>query len=90
MVYDLQTKQLTLLDTRNGKPFNDGAMGTYLYGMDWTPDGKEFLFHTTNRKQDIMEYKDLQEYISSLDSAKDLKIIEAEVDPILEITEIAS
>ena len=36
-----------------------------------------------------MEYKDLREYISSLDSAKDLKIIEAEVDPILEITEIA-
>ena len=57
MVYDLETKQTTLLDTRNGKPFNDGAIGTYLYGMDWTPDGKEFLFHTTNRKQDIMEYK---------------------------------
>jgi len=36
-----------------------------------------------------MEYKDLQEYINSLDAAKDLKIIEAEVDPILEITEIA-
>jgi 4-hydroxy-3-polyprenylbenzoate decarboxylase len=36
-----------------------------------------------------MEYKDLQEYISSLGSAKDLKIIEAEVDPVLEITEIA-
>ena len=36
-----------------------------------------------------MEYKDLQEYISSLDAARDLKIIEAEVDPILEITEIA-
>ncbi len=36
-----------------------------------------------------MKYKDLQEYIRSLDSAKDLKIIKAEVDPILEITEIA-
>lgn len=57
MVYDLDTKKTTLLDTRNGKDFNDGALGTYLYGMDWTPDGKEFLFHTTNRKQDIMEYK---------------------------------
>jgi dipeptidyl-peptidase-4 len=57
MVYDLVTKKTTLLDTRNGKVFNDGALGTYLYGMDWTPDGKEFLFHTTNRKQDIMEYK---------------------------------
>ena len=57
MVYDLDTKQLTLLDTRNGKPYDDGALGTYLYGMDWTPDGKEVLFHTTNRKQDVMEYK---------------------------------
>jgi len=57
MVYDLETKKTTLLDTRNGKSFNDGDLGTYLYGMDWTPDGKEFLFHTTNRKQDIMEYK---------------------------------
>ncbi|PTM11109.1 MAG: peptidase [Bacteroidetes bacterium] len=57
MVYDLETKKTTLLDTRNGKSFNDGTLGTYLYGMDWTPDGKEFLFHTTNRKQDIMEYK---------------------------------
>jgi len=57
IVYDLDTKQLTLLDTRNGKPYDDGALGTYLYGMDWTPDGKEFLFHTTNRKQDVMEYK---------------------------------
>jgi len=57
MVYDLESKKTTLLDTRNGKSFNDGLLGTYLYGMDWTPDGKEFLFHTTNRKQDIMEYK---------------------------------
>ena len=57
MVYDLDTKETTLLDSRNGMPFDDGALGTYLYGMDWTPGGKEFLFHTTNRKQDIMEYK---------------------------------
>ena len=57
MVYDLETKKTTLLDTRNGNAFDDGLLGTYLYGMDWTPNGKEFLFHTTNRKQDIMEYK---------------------------------
>ncbi len=57
MVYDLETKQMKKLDTRDGKPFNDGAVGTYLYGMDWTPDGKELLFHSTNRKQDIMEYR---------------------------------
>ena len=57
MVYDLETKQTTLIDTRNDQPFNDGNLGTYLYGMNWTPDGKEFLFHSTNRKQDIMEYR---------------------------------
>ncbi|MBJ7879233.1 DPP IV N-terminal domain-containing protein [Gelidibacter salicanalis] len=57
MVYDLETKKTITLDTRNGKPFNDGALGTYLYGIEWSPDGKELLFHSTNRKQDIMEFK---------------------------------
>ncbi len=57
MVYDLETKKMTKMDTRDGKSFEDGPIGTYLYGMDWTPDGKELLFHSTNRKQDIMEYK---------------------------------
>jgi dipeptidyl-peptidase 4 len=57
MVYDLETKKVTKFDTRDGKPFEDGPVGTYLYGMNWTPDGKELLFHSTNRKQDIMEYK---------------------------------
>ena len=57
MVYDLETKQITKFDARDGKPFNDGDLGTYLYKMQWTPDGKEFLFHSTNRKQDIMEYR---------------------------------
>ena len=57
LVYDLETKKTITLDTRNGKPYHDGAVGTYLYGMKWSPDGKELLFHSTNRKQDIMEYK---------------------------------
>lgn len=57
LVYNLETKETVTLDTRDGKPFNDGAIGTYLYDMKWTPDGKELLFHSTNRKQDIMEYK---------------------------------
>lgn len=57
MVYDLETKKITKFDSRDGKPFNDGDLGTYLYRMQWTPDGKEFLFHSTNRKQDIMEYR---------------------------------
>ncbi len=57
LVYDLETKKTVVLDTRDGKPYNDGAIGTYLYGIKWTPDGEELLFHSTNRKQDIMEYK---------------------------------
>lgn len=57
MVYDLETKKTTLLDTRDGEPFDDGALGTYLYGVEWTPDGSELLFHSTNRKQDIMELR---------------------------------
>ncbi len=57
LIYDLETKKITEVDARDGKSFEDGPLGTYLYGMDWTPDGKEFLFHSTNRKQDIMEYR---------------------------------
>lgn len=57
MVYDLETKMITEFDVRDGESFQDGPLGTYLYGMSWTPDGKEFLFHSTNRKQDIMEYR---------------------------------
>lgn len=57
LVYDLETKKTITLDTRDGQPFNDGAIGTYLYDIEWSPDGKELLFHSTNRKQDVMEFK---------------------------------
>lgn len=57
LVYDLDTKKTVTLDARDGKPFNDGAVGTYLYGVKWSPDGKEVLFHSKNRKQDILEYR---------------------------------
>ena len=55
VVYNLDTKVTTTLDVRNGKPFVDGELGTYLYGVSWLPDGSELLYHSTNRKQDIME-----------------------------------
>lgn len=57
MVYDLETKKTTLLDLRDGKPYHDGDLGTYIYDVDWTHDSKEVLYHSTNRKQDIMEYR---------------------------------
>jgi dipeptidyl-peptidase 4 len=56
LVYDLASKKITTLDVRDGKPYSDNYVGTYLYGIDWTPAGNELLFHRTNRKQDIMEY----------------------------------
>lgn len=57
MVYDLATKKMTELDIRDGKPFSDGDLGTYIYDMSWTPDGKELLFHSTNRRQNILELR---------------------------------
>lgn len=57
MIYDLETKKTTLVNARDGKPFDDGSIGTYLYDVSWSSDSKELLYHSTNRKQDIMEYK---------------------------------
>jgi dipeptidyl-peptidase-4 len=56
MVYDLATKKTTLLDVRSGKPFVNSTVGQYVYGIEWSPDGTELLFHRTNRKQDVMEW----------------------------------
>lgn len=56
LVYDLETKKTVKMDVRNGKPFSDDYVGTYLYDIDWSPDGTELLFHSTNRRQNIMEY----------------------------------
>lgn len=57
MVYDLATKKVTELDIRDGKPYSDGDLGTYIYDLSWTPDGKELLFHSTNRRQNILELR---------------------------------
>jgi dipeptidyl-peptidase 4 len=56
MIYNLETKKMIALDVRNGKPFSDDYVGTYIYNIEWSPDGSELLFHQTNRKQDVMEF----------------------------------
>jgi dipeptidyl-peptidase 4 len=56
MIYDTETKQTVTVDIRNGEPFEDNVIGHYVYGIEWSPDGSELLFHSTNRKQDIMEW----------------------------------
>ena len=57
MVYDVATKKVTELDIRDGKPYSDGDLGTYIYDVSWTPDGEELLFHSTNRRQNILELR---------------------------------
>ena len=57
MVYDLETKEMTELDIRDGKAYNDGDLGTYIYDISWTPDGSELLYHSTNRRQNILELR---------------------------------
>ncbi|MBN7816112.1 S9 family peptidase [Algoriphagus pacificus] len=57
MVYDLETKEMKELDIRDGKAYDDGDLGTYIYDISWTPDGKELLFHSTNRRQNILELR---------------------------------
>ena len=56
LVYDVKTTNTVLMDTRDGNPFNDTVVGHYVYGISWSPDGKELLFHRTNRRQNILEF----------------------------------
>ncbi|HLV79601.1 MAG TPA: DPP IV N-terminal domain-containing protein [Chthonomonadaceae bacterium] len=56
LIYDLASKQVTPVDARDGKPFDDAVVGHYVYGVQWSHDGKALLFHRTNRRQNILEF----------------------------------
>jgi dipeptidyl-peptidase-4 len=55
-VYDVASRKTTRIDVRDGKPFENGVVGHYVYRVSWSPDGRELLFHRTNRRQNIMEF----------------------------------
>ena len=55
MVYDLRSKKITTLDVRQGQPFSNEVVGHYIYGIEWTKDGRELLFFRANRRQNITE-----------------------------------
>lgn len=55
-VYDVATKKSTRIDVRNGQPFENAAVGHYVYRVSWSPDGTELLFNRTNRRQNILEF----------------------------------
>jgi len=56
LVYDLESRKTPRLDVRDGKPFDNSVTGHYIYGVAWSPDDKELLFHRTNRRQNLMEF----------------------------------
>ncbi len=55
LIYDVNTKRTIKVDVRDGQSFTDASTGHYVYGVSWTSDGKELIFHRTNRRQNIME-----------------------------------
>jgi len=55
-VYDVASKKSTRIDVRDGKPFENGVVGHYVYRVSWSPDGRELLFNRTNRRQNILEF----------------------------------
>jgi dipeptidyl-peptidase-4 len=56
LVYDVATKKTTKIDVRDGKPFDNHVVGHYVYRISWSADGRELLFHRTNRRQNILEF----------------------------------
>ena len=56
LIYDLGSTQTVTVDVRDGQPFGDAVVGHYVYGVSWTADGTELLFHRTNRRQNILEF----------------------------------
>lgn len=55
LIYDIETKHTVTVDVRSGQPFENSVIGHYVYGVSWTQDSRELLFHRTNRRQNIME-----------------------------------
>jgi dipeptidyl-peptidase-4 len=54
-VYDVAAKQSLRVDVRNGQPFDEAAVGHYVYRVAWSADSRELLFLRTNRRQNVME-----------------------------------
>jgi dipeptidyl-peptidase-4 len=55
-IYDVASHKATRVDVRDGQPFDNAAVGHYVYRVAWSPDGRELLFNRTNRRQQILEF----------------------------------
>ena len=56
LIYDPVSKKTTRVDVRDGKPFDNSVVGHYVYGISWTADSRELLFHRANRRQNITDF----------------------------------
>ena len=54
-IYDVKSNAAVRVDVRDGRPFDNTVVGHYVYNVEWTKDGRELLFHRTNRRQNLME-----------------------------------
>jgi dipeptidyl-peptidase-4 len=54
-VHDLERGRSVRVEVRDGKPFTNDVVGHYVYGVEWSPDGKELMFKRMNRRQNILE-----------------------------------
>jgi len=55
LVYDLESKETTRLDVRDGAPDHSHEVGHYAYGVQWTKDSQHLLLRRANRLQNVME-----------------------------------
>ncbi len=55
LIYDVVSKKTVRVDVRDGEAWSDGVVGHYVYGISWSGDGRELIFHRTNRKQNVLE-----------------------------------
>src|SRR5262249_35564385 len=55
LIYDVAAKTTVKVDVRDGKPFENGVVGHYVYRVGWSPDGTDILFNRTNRGQNELE-----------------------------------
>jgi dipeptidyl-peptidase 4 len=55
LVYTLDDQRTTVLDVRDGLPFDNHVVGHYVYNVHWRPDSAELLVNRANRRQQIVE-----------------------------------
>jgi dipeptidyl-peptidase-4 len=54
-VYDVASTTTTRIDARDGKPFDDAAVGHYVYNVRWLPDSSQLQLNRANRRQQVLE-----------------------------------